>query len=289
MISELTDLDWAAAVCTRALDLPEDAAEAAVSVRRLADPPAGRQVVRLHAGDTGVGFGSIDDRDPRIGHVDLLAVDPAARQHGIGRSLLAAIEDRLVELGATQIKLGANPPCYVWPGIDVRYTPAVCAARRLGYELVDTAWNMTVDLSTVDTVSTDEDRLAEAGIEVRPGEESVVPWVRATWHDGWAWEVAQSIDRSGAGVHVAWRDGEPLGFAAYGGNRPSWFGPMGTAPAAEGLGVGRVLLRRCLVDQRDAGLRTAQIAWAGPLGFYSRAVGARVERIFWTYAKKLKD
>src|SRR5687768_14594584 len=124
MISELTDLDLAIAICTRALDLPEDAAEAAVSVRRLADPPAGRQVVRLHAGDAGVAFGSIDDRDPRIGHVELLAVDPVARQRGIGRSLLAAIEGRLAALGATQIRLGPNPPCYVWPGIDVRYTPA---------------------------------------------------------------------------------------------------------------------------------------------------------------------
>jgi GNAT superfamily N-acetyltransferase len=285
MIADLTDVEAAAALCGKALDLPEDAAEAAVSVRRLADPPAGRHVVRLSAGDSGVGFGSISAGG--VGCIELLAVAPQARLRGVGRSLITALEQRLAGLGATEIRLGANPPCYVWPGIDVRYTAAVCAAQRLGYELADTAWNMTVDLSTVDLVPGDEDRLAAAGIEVRSADASAVPWVRATWTDGWAWELAQSIDRPGAGAYVAWRDGEPLGFAAYGGNRPSWFGPMGTAPAAEGLGVGRVLLRRCLADQRAYGLSTAQIAWAGPLGFYSRAVGARVERIFWMYSKQL--
>ncbi|MFC5001022.1 GNAT family N-acetyltransferase, partial [Dactylosporangium cerinum] len=103
----------------------------------------------------------------------------------------------------------------------------------------------------------------------------------------WAWEVAQSLDRDGAGCWVAVRDGEILGFAAYGANRPSWFGPMGTAPAAEGLGVGRVLLRRCLADQRADGHSTAQIGWAGPVAFYAKTVGARLERIFWIYTKQL--
>jgi GNAT superfamily N-acetyltransferase len=287
MIEDMIDVEAAGALCARALELPEDATEAAVSVRRLADPPAGRQVVRLHAGDSGVGFASIDDREPRVGHVELLAVAPEARSRGVGRSLVEALEQRLADLGATEVRLGANPPCYVWPGIDVRYTAAVCAAQRLGYELVNTGWNMTVDLSTVELVAADEARLTAAGIEVRPADPSVVAWVRATWTDGWAWELEQSIDRPDAGAYVAWRDGQPLGFAAYGGNRPSWFGPMGTAPAAEGLGVGRVLLRRCLADQRALGLSTAQIAWAGPLGFYSRAVGARIERIFWMYSKQL--
>jgi mycothiol synthase len=287
MIADLTDIEAAVALCARALDLPEDADEATVSVRRLVDPPSGRQVVRLRADDSGVGFGSINDRDPRVGHVELLAVDPGARQSGVGRALIGALEQRLADLGAEEIRLAANPPCYVWPGIDVRYTAAVCAAQRLGYELTNTGWNMTVNLSTVELVAADEERLATAGIEVRPADPSAVPWVRATWHDGWAWELTQSIERPDAGAYVAWRDGEPLGFAAYGGNRPSWFGPMGTAPAAEGLGVGRVLLRRCLADQRASGLAQAQIAWAGPLGFYSRAVGARVERIFWMYSKML--
>jgi GNAT superfamily N-acetyltransferase len=83
------------------------------------------------------------------------------------------------------------------------------------------------------------------------------------------------------------KDGSLLGFAAYGSSRPSWFGPMGTAPAARGLGIGALLLRRCLADQRAAGHDQVQIGWVGPLPFYAKAVGARVERVFLLYRKQL--
>ena len=80
---------------------------------------------------------------------------------------------------------------------------------------------------------------------------------------------------------------EVLGFAAYGSSRPSWFGPMGTAPAAQGLGIGGVLLRRCLADQRAAGHERAEIGWVGPVPFYASNSGARIERVFFLYRKQL--
>ncbi|WP_432834328.1 GNAT family N-acetyltransferase [Dactylosporangium sp. CA-092794] len=290
MVVDLEDVAAAGALLARSLDLPEDAAEANVLAARLATPPSGRTAVRLATPDgTGVAFASINDTDPQLGHVELLAVLPAARRHGAGAALLRAAEERLAALGATQVRLGGNPPCYAWPGIDVRYTPAVCLARRAGYRLTDTAWNMTADLTRADpeAAAADEARLEATGAKVLPADADTPAWVRSIWGEGWAWEVEQSLDRPGAGCYVAVRDGEILGFAAYGANRPSWFGPMGTAPSAEGLGVGRVLLRRCLADQHAAGHTTAQIGWAGPIGFYSKAVAARLERIFWIYTKSL--
>ena len=100
--------------------------------------------------------------------------------------------------------------------------------------------------------------------------------------------MADSIGRAGAGCHLALRGGEIVGFAAYGSSRPSWFGPMGTVPAAAGLGIGRVLLRRCLRDQYAAGVRRAQIGWVGPEPFYADAVGARIERVFLQFGRSLR-
>ncbi len=280
-------------LCGRALDLPEDAGEAEALVRRLAAPPVDRVTVRLavldHDGSAaGVVLGSVSDADPLLGHVELIAVHPDRRREGIGTALLAAAERRLADLGVQRVRIGGNPPCYAWPGIDVRYTPAVCLAQRAGYERSNTAWNMTADLSVVSpSARADEERLDGAGVKVMRAGAGTPGWVRGIWGDGWAWEVGQSLDRDGAGCWVAVRDGEILGFAAYGANRPSWFGPMGTAPAAEGLGVGRVLLRRCLADQLAGGHRTVQIGWAGPVAFYAKTVGARVERVFWIYTKQL--
>lgn len=346
-INELTDDDVPAvvALCGEALDLPDDATEAAVIVARLRDTATlpGSAMRRRTVGfvavsgsaTVGVVLGSIAHRDSSLGHVDLIAVHPAHRRHGIGRALLARIEGALSGLGAGEVLLAGNPPHYVWPGIDVRYTPAVCAAMALGYEQENIAWNMTADLSYDSSPalrSTDaaEQRLAAQGITVRRAEPAdavmLVEFARVTFGAAWGGEVADSIGRVGAGCHIAVRDradaapadanidraagdrradtgtdtdtdtdsdsdsGQPvevLGFAAYGSSRPSWFGPMGTTPAARGLGIGGVLIRRCLRDQRAAGYERAQIGWVGPVPFYASSAGARIERVFFLYRKQL--
>jgi predicted N-acetyltransferase YhbS len=212
---------------------------------------------------------------------------------------MLAAENALAERGASEVLIAGNLP-YAWPGIDVRYTPAVCAATALGYEQDRTAWNMTADLTggsaRLDDIAPVEARLAAEGITIRraTSDDAAVldAFIRTNFSGGgWAWEVAQSLDRDRAGCHVAVRSGagefEVLGFAAYGALRPSWFGPMGTAPGGQGQGIGGVLLRRCLGDLRAAGYDRAQIGWVGPVPFYSGAVGAYIERVFFLYRKEL--
>jgi mycothiol synthase len=313
-IAELTDDQLPAVVelCADALDLPEDAAEAEAIVSRLHDasPLPGSAAPRRVVGavayaegePAGVAIGSISHRDASTGHIDLVAVHPRLRRRGVGRALLLHTETALAAHGATQVLLSGNPPHYVWPGIDVRYTPAVCTALALGYTPSGTAWNMTVELSdesapALRPTEAAERRLAERGVTVRRAVPADVPALGefARKHFGGAWdiELAHSIGRPDAGCHLALRtatDGtapEVLGFAAYGSCRPSWFGPMGTAPAAQGLGIGSVLLRRCLREQRAAGQRRVQIGWVGPVPFYARSVDARIERVFFLYQKGL--
>ncbi|WP_433371316.1 GNAT family N-acetyltransferase [Actinoplanes sp. CA-142083] len=305
-IAELTEADLPAvvALCRSGLDLPEDAAEAAEIVARLRETtgtdgwsPIPRRIagfVAKAAGDRiiGVVLGSVSLRDASIGHIDLIAVDPAERRRGVGRALMARIEGALAGLGAGDVVLAGNAPYYAWPGIDVRYTPAVCAAMALGFAQDQPAWNMTADLRALVPTEPDEKRLAGEGVTVRRATTgdtaALVAFALANWGAGWAGEISHSIGRERAGCHLAIEaDGTLLGFAAYGSSRPSWFGPMGTTVAARGRGIGSVLLRRCLADQRANGHQTAQIGWVGPMPFYSIAVGARVERVFFLYRKQL--
>ncbi|MEU4577343.1 MULTISPECIES: GNAT family N-acetyltransferase [Nonomuraea] len=283
VVADPGDAELAAAGEVARAALTLDAGEAPALVRRLAAPPAGRRWTALLT-DGGVALASVSGRDPGVGHIDLLAVHPDRQGEGRGRALARAAEDWLRGQGARRAVFAGNPPCYAWPGIDVRYTAAACLAESLGYEQARVAWNMTADLSADLSTGDDVRRLAGQGVSVHAtgaDRERVVAFAREHWNENWAWEVANA-----AGVHHAERDGRVLGFAAWGA-RPSWFGPMGTAPEARGLGVGGVLLRRCLADQRAAGQRTAQIGWVGPLRFYSRAVGARAERVFWLYGREL--
>ncbi|MEU4472334.1 GNAT family N-acetyltransferase [Micromonospora sp. NPDC023888] len=303
-VTELTpDLAPAVArLCEQALDLPEDAAEAAgiVDVLWPRAAAADRPVVGLGAyrgADlVGVLLCSVSSTEAGTGHVDLVAVLPDHRRRGVGRALLRRAERVLAERGATEVLLAGNPPYYAWPGVDVRYTPAVCAALALGYQQDRTAWNMTADLSydgspALRSTEAAERRLADQGVTVRRAEPADLPaltaFARSTFGGTWDGELAGSVGRDGAGCHLAERGGEVLGFAAYGSSRPSWFGPMGTAPAAEGSGIGGVLLRRCLADQQAAGLTRAEIGWVGPVPFYSGSAGARIERVFFLYRRTL--
>jgi mycothiol synthase len=276
---ELADL------AREALDLPEDAAEAPAILRRLADPPAGRTVVGFASRDgsgalLGAALGSAGPLRPEVGHVDLIVVRRSARRRGIARELLAQVESAL---GTPTVRLAGNIPCYAWPGIDVRYTPAICLAETSGYQRVDTGCNMTVPLDDL------PEPADVPGFDIRLATEGdlpmLLPWIRDTFNKGWEWETAQAVSQRYAACHFAVRDGRPAAFAAFGGLRPSLFGPMGTDPAARGHGLGRELLRRCLADQHRLGLVTAQIGWAGPVRFYSTSVGAYIERVFFMYAK----
>ncbi len=301
VISELTEDDVPAvvALCGVALDLPEDAAEAPEIVLRLRETTgtdgwtthprrlAGFLATTALGDVIGVVLGSVSHRDSSIGHVDLLAVHPEERRRGIGRALTARIEGALAGLGAGDVVIAGNAPYYAWPGIDVRYTAALCAATAFGFEQDQPAWNMTADL-------TGEPAAAEAieGVTLRravPDDApSLAEFALRTFGSGWAGEITHSVGREQAGCHLALDEkDEILGFAAYGSSRPSWFGPMGTVPAARGRGVGRALLLRCLADQRAAGYDRVQIGWVGPVPFYSAAVGARVERVFQLYRKQL--
>jgi predicted N-acetyltransferase YhbS len=296
-------------ICERELDLEPDASALPGLLMRgtgQLDPVAGGALglVAEDGGDVaGVCFGSLGRvavDGPRRGHVDLLAVSGDAQGRGTGMRLLSAMESLLREKGAAVALLSGNPPVYAWPGVDARYTVMTCLAERAGYEKYRDAVDMAVGLRSagLDTGPAEE-RLAAAGIEVRRAAAAeagpIVDWLRqGPWGaSGWPDEVASALARyaraadNSAGCHVACRDKQYVGFASHGAVRRGWFGPMGTDAAERQHGIGTVLLKRCLADMAEAGLDTARIGWVGPVPFYARVLGARVERVYWLYRKVL--
>lgn len=242
----------------------------------------------------GACIGSVnqDDDGNTAGFIDLLVVDRAAQRRGVGRQLAADMEQQLVARGCERISIMANGPYYAWPGIDIHYTAAVCFAEDLGYRRQGCEVNMNVDLlrAPLDTEAA-EDRLRSDGIEVRQaraGDDGPMQESLGTdWRPTWIAELTAALRSTDSGLQFAVQGTRYVGFCAHGLNRPHEVGPVGTSPDRRRLGIGSVLLKRCLASQRDRGLTAAELVWAGPLSYFSRTLGATIGRAFWLYTKDL--
>lgn len=242
----------------------------------------------------GACIGSIAQADDgnAEGYIDLLVVDRAHQRRGIGRQLAAEMEQLLAARGCQRIDLSGISPNNAWPGVDIHYTAAVCLAEVSGYQRQGCEVNMDVDLLSVplDTRAS-EDRLASEGIEVRraDGDDDgrLQDCLGATWQAGWIAEITEALRSSDAGLYVAVQSGRYVGFCCYGVNRVHEVGPIGTDPDKRGLGIGGVLLKRCLAEQNDRGVVAAELVWVGPLAYFARAVHATIGRAFWLYSKDL--
>jgi mycothiol synthase len=242
----------------------------------------------------GVCFGSVSEYRAagREGFIDLVVVDRNEREHGIGRRLVSEVEQELATRGCEVARIAGNPPHYAWPGIDVRYTPAICFVEDLGYTRGRCVVNMEVDLTRASlTTEVHEARLGALGITVhRAGIdelEDLRTSLKDDWDDAWVAESTASLSEPDAGLYVAMRDGRCVGFCAYGVNRAHEIGPIGTVPDLRSIGVAGVLLRRCLREQRARGIAAAELVWVLPLKPASRSFGATISRAFWMYQKDL--
>ncbi|HEY2505535.1 MAG TPA: GNAT family N-acetyltransferase [Streptosporangiaceae bacterium] len=242
----------------------------------------------------GACFGSLAAANGQApqGFIDLIVVDRAEQRRGVGRRLLAGMERQLASMGCERVAVAGNGTYYAWPGIDVHYTAAVCFAEDLGYRRTGCEVNMDVDLLRVQLdTEADEERLRRAGILIRPATARDDGWLQdslaPTWIAAWVAELETSLRSDAAGLHIAIQGGRCIGFCAHGIRHQHEIGPVGTHPDVRRMGIGGVLLRRCMRDLRERGLTVAELGWAGPLPYFSRSVQATIGRVFWLYEKDL--
>ncbi|MCU4156169.1 GNAT family N-acetyltransferase [Carboxylicivirga sp. A043] len=234
-----------------------------------------------------------DIRGTRYAYIKLMAVDGAYRRQGIASALFDKLETIFREREADVVRIYDVPLNYFMPGIDPRYTPALCWAMRKGFERFGDTSNLLVDLNQDWDMSVKEAALQADNIEVRRAnhedKQAILDFIKHEWLL-WSNEVEMAFKDDQPSIHIALLNGEVKAFSAHNANNKGtgWFGPMGTHPDLRGKGMGAILLKRCLQDMKDMGLSHSIIPWVGPIDFYSWHSNAVVDRVFWRYEKKLK-
>jgi mycothiol synthase len=177
--------------------------------------------------------------------------------------------------------------------VEVHYTDAVSFLLQRGYSTDRTARiNMDVNLASADLdTGVAQARLASEDITVRRASPADVKetaqFALDHFSEGWRFEVSEAARFSSIPLFVALDGQSVVGFAAYDVTGPGRFGPTGTHPDYRGRGIGSTLLKLCLRSLRERGDPTAEIIWVGPVAFYARTVGARINRVFWNFSKGL--
>jgi len=227
------------------------------------------------------------------GMVKLLAVAPAHRRRDVGTALFEELERRMLARGLSEVVVGAVGTGYFEPGVDVRRTDIVSFLLHRGYETDrQSRVDMAVDLAAADLdTSAVEASLAQRGIALRRATHEDLPAIATfalqTFSEGWRQETLFTARWQKLPLFVAFDGAQVVGFAAYDVCGPARFGPTGTRPDYRRYGIGGALLKMCLRDLRERGDHICEISWAGPLGYYARAVDARIHKVYWLFKKKL--
>ncbi|HVF33274.1 MAG TPA: GNAT family N-acetyltransferase [Acidimicrobiales bacterium] len=213
--------------------------------------------------------------------VQLVAVRPEARRQGLGRALVESVGRwAREEHGATTLSVGGCAPFYLWPGVDVHATPALCLFEALGVRARGAELNLSFPSS--------HRAPPPAGVELRRALDETdvaagLAFVERHWPD-WVPETRRGIEHGAC--HLAWSTaGDVVGFGCHSVNRFGWLGPMGTDPERRSTGTGSALLGAIASDLMAAGLSTVEVAWIGPVRFYAKAAGATVARAYRTFSR----
>lgn len=230
------------------------------------------------------------------GWVRLLVVHPRHRCKGIGGALLKELENRLIDKGAEEISIMDVPGNYHMPGVDHRYKEAFCFLPKMGYKRGIPNINLICEIFPGIITDKHEELLEkrrEEGFDCRLATKSdwegIKKFLKANW-ECWINEAASCLDTDPSTLYICVHGDEVVGFSGYEGNNrgTGWFGPMGVDPVTRGKSIGALLLLLCLRDMALIGHRKAIIPWVGPVRFYDKICNADMDRIFWTYLKKLK-
>ncbi len=212
----------------------------------------------------------------------LFAVDKDRRRLQIARQMLDELEGRFRSAGVKRVHTLNSSPHYVMPGLDVRYTAGVCLLKGRGYQLDQYVHNMRVDLDSAE-FDTGEAELAQAGQGIifrrlrHEDEPALRPWIDGNWGSSWRTEACNSLTNDPVTSHVAINDGRIVGFGTYDVMAlTSGFGPTGVEESMRGLGLGKILLFRCLEDMKKRGDRHCEVTWVGPISYYAHTVSARI-------------
>jgi len=214
--------------------------------------------------------------EPEKGWITAFGVHPDYRRRGIGRALFEHVLAKFAAEGRRTVDISPYVPNYFVPGVDVNAYPGTIAFLEnvVGFKTLYHAISMGANLTGFqippEILELERRREQEDGVTIRPVTAADLPDLLPfiVKHFGWDWyRHAQEylLEYFGDSPNlicflVARQGGEVIGYCQ---QRRERFGPFGVREDRRNLGVGRLLLFRCLAEMSARHVYYAYFLWTG--------------------------
>ncbi|MEP6984094.1 MAG: GNAT family N-acetyltransferase [Chloroflexota bacterium] len=199
--------------------------------------------------------------EPQKSWITAFGVHPDFRHRGIGTALFKRVLERLKLDGRKTVEISPYVPNYFAPGVDSdKYTGTVGFLQNVfGFETIEKPISMGINLNNfqipTEILELEQRRVREDDLIIRSVIGADLPELMPFIHEnfGWDWyrhlqeylvEYFGDSERQICFL-VAVLKGKIVGFC---GQRRERFGPFGVDASVRNLGIGRILLFRCLAE-----------------------------------------
>ncbi|MHA1671926.1 MAG: GNAT family N-acetyltransferase [Promethearchaeota archaeon] len=188
-----------------------------------------------------------------------------------------------------------SAPDYWFPGLDLRHTEAFFFLKKHGFKRKHERINLCVDLDQIEDNEPPSEykghmisRIIDNDkIELVPLSFMPKIYQKLTWSK----EVASSYRNAPKSTFIARdvKNDKIKGFATHSVGFPGAFGPTGVNKKTRGLGLGTILLKWCLWDLKQLGIKQCIIRYVreNTAYFYLKSVGAKICEIYWNIERRI--
>jgi mycothiol synthase len=232
--------------------------------------------------------------------IKMFVVDSTRRCEGIGTMMMRELLKRAKqhEKASWRMKISVmdSNPHFLLPGLDPRHTEAFYFLKKNGfkrYRIQKHRINLKI---RKEDFPNEEPAKEKNGYKIsrasQEEKEETVGFVKKHFGLGtWPEETRISFENDPPTTFIA-RDpikNEVIGFAAHSVLFPGSFGPTGVDKVLRGKGIGGLLLKWCLWDIKQMGLKKCIIMWVvgDTKYFYLKSANARIHHIYWPMKKRI--
>lgn len=242
--------------------------------------------------------------DPLTGWIQVLLVDSAYRNRGIGTKLLSLAESKLIESGVNRIRLGKDTWHY-FPGIPTPYKGTAAWFEKRGYIRVGEEFDLERHYKKENDISIPKKEGVEVSILQPEEKEQLLEFLHHAFPGRWEYEAIKYFQLGGSGREfvVLKKNGKIIGFCRINDSKSPviaqnvyWsplyegelggVGPLGIDAKERKSGYGLFIVEAAIQHLRKRGVESIVIDWTGLVEFYKK-LGYQICKSYYSFEKHL--